>query len=161
MARTRKGVDRFAFRITLVPEDRPRPKPPWIGTHQWKHRAIYSIKMKFTIQVQKAANRAAWKWYKFYSVVGYGAPGRLEFICPYSGMVGKMIQQEEAMAFRRYWARCAEKSSEILEWLNSIQVHSYSSNLHRYLLRLIVIEYNIREMEEYTKANPFNKTKQW
>jgi hypothetical protein len=114
MARTVKGKVRFPFRITLVPPDRPAPKQPWIGSHQWKHRAFYNIKMKLSIQIEKASNRAKWKWYKFYSVRGYGAPGRLEFICPYSGMTAKTLHQDEAACARRYWASCAKKSKEIL-----------------------------------------------
>lgn len=122
---------------------------------------MYLIKMKLSIQVEKASNRAKWEWYKFYSVRGYGAPGRLEFICPSSGMVAKTIQQEEAASFRRYWANCAIKSSEILSWLDSVQVLSYTADLHTYLLRTIVITYNVREEKAYRIANPYGKPPSW
>lgn len=161
MARTRKGKERFPFRIILVPEDRPAPKPPWIGSHQWKYRAIYNIKMKLSIQIQKASNRAKWKWYKFYSVRGYGAPGRLEFICPYSGMVAKTLDPLEAASARKYWADCARKSKELLDWVSSLNPMSYSADLNSYLIRLIVVSYNIREVETYQKRNPFTKPKPW
>jgi hypothetical protein len=161
MARTVKGKTRFPFKITLVPVDRPQPKPPWIGTHQWKHRAIYNIKMKLSIQVEKASNRAGWCWYKFYSVRGYGAPGRLEFLCPYSGMVAKTIYQEEAASFRRYWSNCAKKSQEILDWLETIDPSTYTVQLNVFLLRAIVVTYGIREIKNYEQSNPFQRAKPW
>ncbi len=161
VARTRKGATRFPFKVVLVPRDRPAPKPPWVGTHQWKHRAIYNMKMKLSIQIEKASNRAKWKWYKFYSVRGYGAPGRLEFICPYSGMTAKTIQQEEAASFRRYWSSCARKSQEILDWLKLLNPDRYTAELNSYLLRTIVTVYNIREIEEYERENPFIQPRPW
>ena len=117
--------------------------------------------MKLSIQIEKASNRAKWKWYKFYSVRGYGAPGRLEFICPYSGMTAKTLHQDEAACARRYWASCAKKSKEILEWLNTLRPERYSAELNSYLLRLIVITYGIREIETYQRRNPFAKPKPW
>lgn len=161
VARTTKGKTRFPFRVVLVPRDRPSPRPPWIGTHQWKHRAIYSMKMKLSIQIEKASNRAKWQWYKFYSVRGYGAPGRLEFICPYSGMVAKTIQQEEAVSFRRYWANCAIKSQQILDWLESLDPSRYTAELNSYLLKCIIALYGIRETKKYESKNPFVKLKSW
>lgn len=161
MARTVKGKTRFPFRITLVPPDRPDPKPPWIGSHQWKYRAIYNIKMKLSIQIEKASNRAKWKWYKFYSVRGYGAPGRLEFICPYSGMIAKTIRQDEAASVRKYWASCAKKSKQILDWLGGLHPERYSPGLNSYLLRLIVVSYGTREIEAYQRENPFINPKPW
>lgn len=161
MARTVKGRSRFPFKVVLVPRDRPAPRPPWIGTNRWKHRAVYNMKMKLFIQIEKASNRANWQWYRFYSVRGYGAPGRLEFICPYSGMVAKTIQQEEASRLRRYWANCARKSQEILDWLESINTDSYTVELNSYLLRIIVVVYNIREIKNYEQKKPFIELKPW
>lgn len=161
MARTVKGKTRFPFKIIIVPAGEPANKRPWIGTHRWKHRAIYSIKMKLSIQIKKASIRAKYKWDKFYSVRGYGAPGRLEFICPYSGMTASTVAPEEAASFRRYWSLCAAKSTEILNWLNSVDPQVYSSRLHSYLLRLIVVTYNIREIREYEEAHPFQDAKPW
>lgn len=155
MARTFAGKTRFQFRITLAPADAAPPRKPWVGTGGWKRRAIYLIRMKLTIQIEKAANRTAWEWYKFYSVRGYGVPGRLEFICPYSGMVAKTLEQEEAVSARKYWGICARKSREILAWLDKITPSRYSKELHVYLLRLIVVPYNKREIDGYCLANPF------
>lgn len=156
VARTVKGRDKFPFRITIVPVDRPVPRPPWVGTSQWRDRAIYNIKMKLSIQVKKASIRAGEKWYKFYSVRGYGAPGRLEFICPYSGMTAKTINQEEAASVRRYWSVCAKKTQEVLDWLNDLDPKRYTADLNTFLLRLIVITYGMREIEEYQKSNPYS-----
>lgn len=161
MARTTKGQKRFQFKITIVPVSKSAPRRPWVGTHRWKHRALYNIKMKLSIQIEKASNRAKYKWYKFYSVSRYGAPGRLEFICPYSGMVAKTIKPEEAASLRRYWSLCASKSREVLNWLESIDPASYSARLHTYLLRIIVIGYNIREINKYRKRHPFQEAKPW
>lgn len=161
LARTVKGKTRFPFKIVLVPADQPPPKPPWIGTHQWKYRAIYNMKMKLSIQIEKASAKAKYKWYKLYSVRGYGAPGRLEFICPYSGMVGKIVEPEEAASLRRYWSVCAKKSREILEWLEGLDPARYSVDLHSYLLRTIVTPYNIREIKKFQKDNPFQEAKPW
>lgn len=161
MARTAKGKARFPFRIVLVPFDTPTAKPPWIGSHRWKYRAVYNMKMKFSIQAEKASNRVKWQWYKFYSVRGYGAPGRLEFICPYSGMIAKTIDQDEAASARKYWDSCAQKSKEILEWLHTLHPERYSPELNSYLLRLIVVPYNIREIETYQRKNPFVMPRPW
>jgi myo-inositol catabolism protein IolC len=119
------------------------------------------MKMKLSIQVEKASNRAKWKWYKFYFVRGYGAPGRLEFVCPYSGMIAKTIEQEEAASVRRYWSSCARKSQEILDWLESIDPHRYTTELNAYLLRTIVTVYSIREIEKYQQQNPFEQPRPW
>lgn len=161
VARTVKGRTRFPFKITIVPVGKPPPRGPWVGTHRWKYRAIYNIKMKLSIQIEKASNRANYTWYKFYSVRGYGAPGRLEFVCPYSGMIAKTVEMEEAASVRRYWSLCAAKSREILDWLNSIDPARYSAPLNTYLLRTIVITYNIREIEKYQRLNPFQEPRPW
>jgi hypothetical protein len=117
--------------------------------------------MKLSIQIEKASNRAKWKWYKFYSVRGYGAPGRLEFICPYSGMIAKTIRQDEAASVRKYWASCAKKSKQILDWLGGLHPERYSPGLNSYLLRLIVVSYGTREIETYQRENPFINPKPW
>ena len=161
VARTTKGRTRFPFKIILVPPDRPAPKAPWAGTHKWKHRAIYNIKMELAIQVEKASNRAKYDWFKFYSVRGYGAPGIAEFICPYSGMIAKTIKPEEAASMRKYWVGCAKKSREMLNWLSSLDPARYSTGLNSYLLRTIVTTYNIREIEEYQAKYPFESAKPW
>ena len=159
--RTVKGKTRFPFRITIVPPGKPERRSPWIGTHRWKHRAIYTMKMKLSIQIEKALTRASWKWFKFYSVRGYGVPGRLEFICPYSSMVAKTICQQEAISVRRYWALCAEKSQEVLDWLCQLDPARYSAQLHSYLLRAIIVSYNAREINKYEQSNPFRQVKPW
>lgn len=161
MARTVKDKKRFPFKIAIVPVEESSQKAPWIGTHRWKHKAMYNIKMKLSIQIEKASIRAKYKWYKFYFVRGYGAPGRLEFICPYSGMVASTISQEEAASLRRYWSICASKSKQILDWLDNLDVARYSAKLHTYLLRTIVISYNIREINEYKKLHPEIEAKPW
>jgi hypothetical protein len=117
--------------------------------------------MMLSIQIHKASRRAKWKWYQFYSVRGYGASGRLEFICPYSGMIASTVQQEEAVSVRKYWASCAAKSRQILDWLESLPPQRYTKELNHYLLRLIVIQFQQREMDEWTAANPFQKPKLW
>ena len=161
MARTAKGKTRFPFKITLVSPDQPAPKAPWIGTHRWKHRAIYNIKMKLAIQVKKASNKAKCDWFKFYAVRGYGSPGMAEFICPYSGMIAKTVKPEEAASIRRYCVECARKSREILDWLSSLDPAGYSTGLNSYLLRTIVTTYNVREIEEYQTEYPFESAKPW
>jgi hypothetical protein len=159
VARTTKGKVRFPFRITLVPVEQPAPKAPWVGTHKWKHKAIYNIKMKLAIQIKKASSRARYEWFKFYAVSGYGAPSTSEFICPYSGMVSKTVKPVEAASLRRYWVECAKKSCEILDWLDSLDPLSYSAQLNSYLLRTIVVTYGIREMEEYQTRCIFRDVK--
>jgi len=161
VARTVKGKKRFPFKITIVPPDQPAPKSPWIGTHHWKHRAIYNIKMKLSIQIKKASSRAKYKWYKLYCVRGYGAPGVSEFICPYSGMVAKTVAPQEAASLRRYWSLCAKKSKEMLDWLNLLDPAKYSTGLNSYLLRTIVATYNIKEIKEYQERYPFKEAKPW
>jgi hypothetical protein len=161
VARTTKGKTRFPFKIILVPPDQPTPKPPWIGSHRWKHRAIYNIKMKLAIQIEKASNRAKHNWIKLYSVRGYGAPGVCEFICPYSGMIARTIEPEQAASLRRYWAQCAKKSCEILDWLSLLDPARYSADLNSYLLRTIVITYNIREIKKYQAQHSFEASKPW
>lgn len=161
VARTTKGKARFPFKIILVPLDQPAPRAPWVGTHRWKHRAIYNIKMKLAIQIEKALNRAKYNWLKFYAVRGYGAPGVCEFVCPYSGMIAKTVEPEQAASLRRYWARCAKKSREILDWLNLLDPARYSTKLNSYLLRTIVITYNIREIKKYQAQHSFEGSKSW
>ena len=161
VARTAKGRTRFPFKIILVPPDQPAPKAPWVGTHRWKHRAIYNIKMKLAIQIEKASNKASLDWFKFYVVRGYGAPGASEFICPYSGMIAKTINPREAASLRRYWVGCARKSREILNWLSLLDPARYSAELNSYLLRTIVTTYNIREIKEYQAEHPFESAKPW
>lgn len=157
MARTTKGKTRFPFRIVIVPPDKPSPKSPWLGTQRWKHRALYIIRMRLCIQLKKAAARARQNWFKFYWVYGYGAPGKHEFICWNSGMIGKAVKPEESYMFNCYWAACAQKTEEILSWLDSVPIQSYSVELNSYLSRLIVVSYGAREVEEYTTANPYEK----
>ena len=161
VSRTTKGRTRFPFKITLVPLDQPAPKAPWIGTHRWKHRAIYNIKMKLEIQIEKASNKTKYTWFKFYAVRGYGAPGVCEFICPYSGMIAKTVNPEQAASLRRYWAQCAKKSREILDWLSRLDPARYSAELNSYLLRTIVITYNIREINKYRSQHLFEETRPW
>lgn len=161
VARTTKGRTRFPFKITLVPLDQPAPRTPWIGTHRWKHRAIYNMKMKLTMQIEKASNRAKYDWFKFYGVRGYGAPNASEFICPYSGMIAKTVRPEQAAFVRKYWAQCAKKSCEILDWLGSLDPARYSTKLNSYLLRTIVTTYNIREIRKYQAQNSFEEAKPW
>jgi hypothetical protein len=146
----------------LVPKTGPeRPKSPSLGTQRWKHRAIYNVKMRLTIQAEAASKRVKWKWYQFYSVRGYGAPSAGEFVCPYSGMIAKTIKQEEAVSVRRYWANCASTTRELIEWLELLPVHEYTRELNHYLLRMIVIPAGQRQIEEYTKAHPLNEVKPW
>jgi hypothetical protein len=161
VSRTVQGKTRFPFKITLVPLDRPAPKTPWVGTHRWKYRAIYNIKMKLEIQIEKASNKANYDWFKFYAVRGYGAPGVCEFICPYSGMIAKTIEPEQAASLRRYWAQCAKKSGELLDWLSHLDPARYSAGLNSYLLRAIVITYNIREVKKYQAQYPFEASRSW
>lgn len=161
MARTVKGKTRFPYKIVLVPREQAAKKRLHVGTQKWKYRAIYNIRMMLSIQIQKASRRAKWKWYQFYSVRGYGAPGRLEFICPYSGMIASTVQQEEAASVRKYWASCAAKSRRILDWLEALPPQRYTKELNHYLLRLIVIQFQQREMDEWTATNPFQKPKLW
>ena len=161
LARTVKGKTRFPFKIILVPPDQPPPRAPWIGTHRWKHRAIYNVKMKLAIQIEKASNKAKYRWFKLYAVRGYGAPSVSEFICPYSGMIAKTVQPEQAASLRRYWAQCAKKSREILNWLDSLDPARYSVDLNSYLLRTIVITYNIREIKKYQAQHPFEDSRPW
>ena len=157
VGRTTKGKSRFPFKITLVPDDQPAPKAPWIGTYKWKCQAIYSTKMKLAIQIEKASNRAKNEWFKFYAVRGYGAPGICEFICPYSGMVAKTISPVEAASLRKYWAKCADKSREILSWLDSLDPARYSVELNSYISKIIVITYNIREIKKYRSQYPITR----
>lgn len=155
MARTRSGKERFPFRIVIVPADTSPPVAPWLGTHKWKHRAIYNIRMKLHIQLKKASIRASQGWHKFYWVYGYGAPMKNEFICSHSGMVGKAILPDEVALFNDYWNTCAKKTKEVLNWLDSVPVERFSASLNSYLLRLVVVRYGEREMKEYEELNPY------
>lgn len=163
MARKRKDATAFAFKITLLPRHVIKEqKKPWIGTNQWRHRAIHSIRMKFWYQVGKAKRRSEFVWYKFYTVTRYGAPGRLEFICPESGMVAKTIQQQEAISHRRYWAECARKSQQIVEWLDHLDPNRYNPGIHSYLLSLLVVkDPKLREVKVYEESRPFTPRKPW
>lgn len=76
-------------------------------------------------------------------------------------MIAKTINQEEAACFRRYWSVCSKKTAEILNWLNTINVSSYSKELNHYLIRLIVVKFSIREQKTYQKIYPFTQGKQW
>lgn len=161
VARTLKGRKRFQFRITLLDQSSEPLRKPWVGTNRWKHKAMYNIKMYLSIQAEKASNRVAWNWRKYYGVRGYGAPNTLEFMCPFSGMAAKTIRQEEAVIFRKYWANCATKSREIVRWLDSVPPQKYSRELNHYLLRLVIFIPNIREREKYQKRNPYKQVGQW
>lgn len=161
MARTVKGKTRFPYKIVLVPREQVAEKRPHVGTQRWKYRAIYNIKMMLSIQAHKASRRVKWKWYQFYSVRGYAAPGRLEFICPYSGMIATRVEQEQVASVRKYWADCAAKSRQILAWLEQLPPQRYTRELNHYLLRLIVVPYQQREIDEWTENNPFQKPKLW
>lgn len=165
MPRTVKGKKRFPYRILLIPEDNRPPVPvskrARHGTALWKYRAIYNVKMLLTIQIEKASRRAKWKWYQYYSVRGYGAPGVSEFVCPFSGMIAKTINQEEAASVRKYWVECAGKSREILEWLELLDPQLYTRELNHFLLRLVFLRPNQREREGYIAVNPFQKPKPW
>lgn len=120
------------------------------------------MKMYFYYQVRRAERRARYKWYKFYAVSRYGAPGRLEFICPETGMVAKTIEQDEAASYRRYWRICATKSAEILQWLNSIDEERYNNEVHSRLIRLLITGPPImREATVYQEEHPFVPAKQW
>lgn len=162
VARTIKGRTRFPYRILLVPKGSPvRPIAPKLETQHWRHKAIYNVKMRLAIQAAAASRRAKWKWYQFYSVRGYGAPSTGEFICPYSGMIAKTIHQDEAASIRRYWALCASKTRQVIEWLELLLPDQYTKELNHFLLRLIIIPAGQRQLEEYMTANPFNKPKPW
>jgi hypothetical protein len=162
MARTFRGKTRFKYRITLVPKSElSQPKAHDADTQRWKCKAIYNVKMRLTIQAEKASRRAKWNWYQFYSVRGYGAPSTKEFVCPYSGMIAKTIGQQEAVSIRRYWATCASKTREVIEWLELLPPHQYTRELNHFLLRLIFIPACQREIQEYIAKNPFNKLKPW
>jgi hypothetical protein len=165
MPRTVKGKKRFPYRILLVPEEAKPPVPitkrARQGTALWKHRAIYNVKMLLTVQIKKASRRARWKWYQYYSVRGYGAPEITEFICPFSGMIAKTINQEEAASVRKYWVECAKKSREILEWIELLDPQLYTRELNHFILRLVFLKPNQREYEEYIAINPFQKPKPW
>lgn len=76
-------------------------------------------------------------------------------------MVAKTICQQEAIYVRRYWALCAEKSQEVLDWLCQLDPARYSAQLHSYLLRTIIISYNAREIDKYEQSNPFQQAKPW
>jgi hypothetical protein len=123
--------------------------------------AMYNVKMLLTIQIKRASRRAGWKWYQYYSVRGYGAPGVNEFVCPYSGMVAKTINQEEAASVRRYWAACAATSREVLEWLELLPTHQYTRELNRFLLRLVVVTTRQREIKKYKESHPIEDSKPW
>jgi len=163
VARKRPGAKSFPYKITLISRERVKQeKKPWIGTNQWRHRALHTIRMKFWFQLEKAKRRAAFIWYKFYTVRGYGAPGRLEFICPVSGMVAKTIQQQEAISHRKYWIDCARKSQEILLWLDGVEVNRYNAKTHSFLLSLLVVKDPIlREVKAYEKKTPFIASRPW
>lgn len=134
---------------------------PWVGSCQWKYRALYLIKMYLAIQATKASAKANYRWYKFYWVREYGAPLPGEFICPYSGMVAKTVRQSEAKHVRRYWAECARKTREILEWLDQLDPQRYTAELNHYLRWLVIIPPTMKECKEYEEANPFRKPRQW
>lgn len=163
MARKKPGAEFFPFKITLLSRETAQTeKPRWVGANQWRHLAIYSIRMKFWYQARKAKLRSQYKWYKYYTVTRYGAPGRLEFICPESGMVAKTIHQDDALLHRIYWTECAKKSQEIVQWLDSIDHNRYTSAVHSYLLSLLIVKPPIlREVAAYEAVRPFKKPKPW
>jgi hypothetical protein len=76
-------------------------------------------------------------------------------------MVAKTIFQGEAASVRRYWVECASKCQEILDWLERLPPERYSKELNHYLLRLIIVPYCQREMDEYTASNPYHPPKPW
>lgn len=163
MGRRRVGAKTFPFRIAIVPGGQFRPvRLPVINTSAWKAKAHHSIRMRFWYQAKKAQIRARFKWYKFYSVNGYGSPGRLEFICPESGMVAKTVNQLEAASFRKYWIDCYKKSIEIVRWLDSIDISDYNFDLHSYLIKLLIVKNPIlREVRVYNSRYPFKPARQW
>lgn len=163
VARKKTNTDTFPYKITLLPRGfQKQEKRRVVGANQWRHRAIHSIRMKFWYQEQKARRRAQSAWYKFYSVTRYGAPGRLEFICPFTGMVAKTIQQEEAISHRKYWIDCASTSADILKWLDEVDPNRYTSGVHSYLLSLLVVRPPIlREVAAYENLHPFTPKKPW
>jgi hypothetical protein len=129
---------------------------PWVGSGRWKRRAIYLTRMKFYFQAKKALIRSRFCWYKFYAVRGYGAPGSLEFICPYTGMTAKTIEQDQAASIQVYWLKCHKRSIEVVDWLDSIDESRYNSIINSFLLRLIVTDPPIlSEVTRYERLYPF------
>lgn len=77
-------------------------------------------------------------------------------------MVALTIKQEEAHSFRVYWALCAKKSIEIVQWLDKIDPNDYTPWIHSYLLSLLVVsDPRLREVESYKKEKPFINPKPW
>ena len=151
------GKRRFPYKITIL--EAPNPLEPVRvirrrGSDRWRARALHNIKMALWIQVAKATHRSSNGWMSFAVVTGYGAPAVGEFLCPYSYMVARPAKKSEAIFFRRYWVICARKSQEVLDWLNLIDPSTYSQTLHRFLKKLIVIDYNQREISLYESKNP-------
>jgi len=115
-----------------------KPKETYFGTARWRGRALFRMKMLLYFQIVKSRIRLSQQWWTYSCSFRYGAPGRLERIDAESGLAVSCIQQNEAIACRRYWFNCLEKSEEIFCWLCQINEDDYSPWLHFFLLRLIV-----------------------
>lgn len=162
MPRKYRNASRFQFKIVVKPRNAAPEAKPWIGTGQWKHRAIYLTRMRFWCQAKKALIRSRFSWYKFYAVFGYEAPSEIEFICPYTGMVATTVLQCEAASFRKYWLDCYSKSVEIINWLDTLDKGRYTKELNSYLLQLIVVKPPIlSERKRYESEFQFKETKPW
>ena len=162
MPRKYKGEKYFPFKITVVPRKPFKTKKPWIGTNQWRRRAIHTARMLFWYQAKKALIKAEQSWYKFYVGDRYGAPGRLEFICPIYGLAVTTITQEEAVSFRKYWSDCAKTSSLVVEWLDRVDSNKYTKEIHSFLYTLLITKPPImREVKNYQKLFPFKTVKPW
>jgi len=94
--------------------------------------------MFFTFQILRLKQQIKRPWYCYYKVTGYGAPGRKEFLCPFTFMRATTINESQASVYRSWYARCIEKSRMILIWLIKLSPTEYTEDLHHYLLRLLV-----------------------
>ena len=107
----------------------------------WKQKALDRTRMRFTYQISKMRQQIKRRWYCYYYVFDYGAPGRLEFLCSQTSMRAKRIDESDAFFYRTYYAKCANASQLILDWLKQLDPFEYTFELHQYLLRFFVVSF--------------------
>jgi hypothetical protein len=147
MARKRNKWSSFAYKIsvrdksTYESEKARRAQSRGRFIHEsdrWRAIRHEDAIMFFVFQILRLKQQIKRPWYCYYKVTGYGAPGHKEFLCPFTFMRARTIEESQAVAYRMWYARCIEKSRLILNWLLHLEPTEYTEDLHHYLLRLLI-----------------------
>lgn len=152
-----KRGDRFRYPIRLNPgwhAGQPIYRDPVYVKDEWKRKSFLYLKIYFYYQSIKARLQLQKNSFKHYYVDGYFVPQAGQFFCPRTGMRAIQSEIPEVIQLhRKYWARVAQATDRINEFLDSISFEDLSYWVYLYLRRLIIIP-NLYswEFERYAEA---------